>query len=87
MSLTYARADDLFPAREVMRDVWNGIYNSDFVIADCTSKNPNVSHESTPRGIKDFEEKLRAAIREVRQSPMFELRHRLYGNQKIDSET
>jgi hypothetical protein len=121
MSLTYARADDLFTAREVMRDVWNGIYNSDLVIADCTSKNPNVfyelglahaigkpvilismraedvpfdvrairyiAYEFTPRGMRDFEEKLRATIREVQQGPEFELRRRLYGNQNRDPKS
>jgi hypothetical protein len=45
MSLTYARADDFFSAGEVIHDVWSGICNSDIIIADCTSKNPNVFYE------------------------------------------
>jgi len=45
MSLTYARADEFFSARGVVQDIWNGIYNSGIVIADCTSKNPNVFYE------------------------------------------
>jgi hypothetical protein len=45
MSLTFARADDFFSAREVIRDVWSGICNSDIIIADCTTKNANVFYE------------------------------------------
>jgi hypothetical protein len=43
--LTCARADDFFTTHAVMRDVWEGIYASRFVVADCTGKNPNVFYE------------------------------------------
>jgi len=112
MSLTYARADDFFSSREIMRDVWSGIYNADIVIADCTGKNPNVfyelgiahaigktaimitqsaadipfdvgnirylAYEYTPRGMKEFEQKLQATIADARTNQAAQLRHSLY---------
>ena len=45
MSLKFARADDIFSAREVMRDIWSGISHAGLIIADCTDKNANVFYE------------------------------------------
>jgi len=38
------RADDLF-GRDIMEDIWSGILQSSFVIADITNRNPNVFYE------------------------------------------
>lgn len=39
------RADDLYTSRSIMQDIWDLIYNSKVIIADCTNKNPNVMYE------------------------------------------
>jgi hypothetical protein len=39
------RADDFFTPGAVMGDVWTGICRSRIIIADCTSRNPNVFYE------------------------------------------
>jgi hypothetical protein len=45
VGLTVARADDFFTADSVIRDVWNAIFHSRAVVADCTGRNPNVFYE------------------------------------------
>jgi hypothetical protein len=45
LSLKVTRADDFFTAHAVMQDVWTAICRSRIIIADCTSKNPNVFYE------------------------------------------
>jgi hypothetical protein len=45
LGLKVGRADDFFTAHSVMRDVWTAVYRSRVVIADCTSRNPNVFYE------------------------------------------
>lgn len=45
LKLSVERADDVFSASEIMKDVWAGIANSLLVIADCTGRNPNVFYE------------------------------------------
>jgi len=45
VGLTVARADDFFTADSVIRDVWNAIFHSRVVVADCTGRNPNVFYE------------------------------------------
>jgi hypothetical protein len=45
VGLTSARADDFFTADSVVRDVWNAIFNSRIMVADCTGRNPNVFYE------------------------------------------
>jgi hypothetical protein len=39
------RADDFFTPGAVMSDVWTSICRSRIIIADCTSRNPNVFYE------------------------------------------
>ena len=46
LSLKVARADDFFTAHAVMQDVWTAICRSRIIIADCTSRNPNVFYET-----------------------------------------
>ena len=45
LDLTVGRADDFFTAHSVMEDVWKAVYRSRAVIADCTTRNPNVFYE------------------------------------------
>jgi hypothetical protein len=45
LGLTAVRADDFFAARSIVSDIWNAIYSSRIVIADCTGRNPNVFYE------------------------------------------
>lgn len=45
MGLTVKRADDFFTAHSVMADVWDAICGARAIIADCTSRNPNVFYE------------------------------------------
>jgi hypothetical protein len=45
MGLTVKRADDFFTAHSVMADVWDAICGSRAIVADCTSRNPNVFYE------------------------------------------
>lgn len=45
LNLTVARADDVFAASVIVKDVWNAINNARIVVADCTKRNPNVFYE------------------------------------------
>jgi hypothetical protein len=45
LSLSCARADDFFSVHNIMDDIWIGICNAEFIIADCTDKNANVFYE------------------------------------------
>lgn len=45
LGLTVARADDFFAAQAIVSDIWNAIYYSQIIIADCTGRNPNVFYE------------------------------------------
>jgi hypothetical protein len=45
LGLTVGRADDFFTPHAVMRDVWTAVFRSRAVIADCTTRNPNVFYE------------------------------------------
>lgn len=46
LEFTVARADDdFFGAHAIVSDIWDAIYNSKVVIADCTGRNPNVFYE------------------------------------------
>jgi hypothetical protein len=45
LSLKVARADDFLTVHAVMQDIWTAICRSRIIIADCTSKNPNVFYE------------------------------------------
>lgn len=44
-SLRAGRADDIFSTRAVMEGVWTSICNARMLVADCTSRNPNVFYE------------------------------------------
>ena len=45
LGLTCERADDIFSAEVIIRDVWSAIYYCDVCIVDCTNLNPNVFYE------------------------------------------
>lgn len=45
LGVSVARADDIFSASSVIADVWAAIYNAGVIVADCTSRNPNVFYE------------------------------------------
>ena len=45
IGLGCARADDFFEAKSIVTDIFDAIYKSQAVIADCTTKNPNVFYE------------------------------------------
>jgi hypothetical protein len=45
LSLTAIRADDVFSGSRIMQDVWHGICQAGIVVADCTTRNPNVFYE------------------------------------------
>jgi hypothetical protein len=45
MGLRVARADDFFTTGSIMTDIWSAINRAEFVIADCTGRNPNVFYE------------------------------------------
>lgn len=45
LDLSVARADDFFAANAIVSDIWNAIYSSSFIMADCTKRNPNVFYE------------------------------------------
>ncbi len=39
------RADDFYSTNSVMTDIWNGINNCRFLVAELSSRNPNVMYE------------------------------------------
>jgi hypothetical protein len=45
LGLTVARSDDFFAASAVISDVWNAIFASRVIVADCTGRNANVFYE------------------------------------------
>ncbi len=45
LNLKVRRADDFFTAHVVMQDIWTAICRSRIIIADCTSRKPNVFYE------------------------------------------
>jgi hypothetical protein len=45
LGIIIRRADEQFSTRPFMEKVWDGIFASRLVIADCTEKNPNVFYE------------------------------------------
>jgi hypothetical protein len=44
-SLSVGRADDIFTVNSVLADVWTAIKGAKAIVADCTSRNPNVFYE------------------------------------------
>jgi hypothetical protein len=45
VQLTIKRADEIFGAQPIIEDIWEGICESEIVIADVTGRNPNVMYE------------------------------------------
>jgi hypothetical protein len=45
MGMECKRADNIFGSNEIISDIWELIFNSSIVIADCTGRNPNVFYE------------------------------------------
>jgi hypothetical protein len=45
LGLSAKRADDIFGSSKIIDDIWELIANSKIIIADCTTKNPNVFYE------------------------------------------
>jgi hypothetical protein len=45
LGLVAKRGDDFFSAHHVMSDIWRAIWYSQVIVADCTTKNPNVFYE------------------------------------------
>jgi hypothetical protein len=45
LGLTIRRADEIFSPKPFMEKVWDGICAAQFILADCTEKNPNVFYE------------------------------------------
>jgi hypothetical protein len=45
LSLTAGRADDFFSKHSIITDIWSAIYYAQFIVADCTKRNPNVFYE------------------------------------------
>lgn len=43
--ISVARADNFFKSQSIVSDIWNSIYRSKVLIADCTGRNPNVFYE------------------------------------------
>ena len=104
MGLKCKRADDIFTSRNIVEDIWSNIAKSRLLIADLSSRNPNVFYEIgiahaigkdvvlitdkdddvpfdvshirffkykfTPRGMKEFENKLRLIIKETLKSSL-----------------
>jgi len=73
--LTCYRADDIFTPTEIMNDIWNCIYRSRILIADCTGKNPNVFYEL---GISHTLGKKVIIISQKEEDIPFDLRHRRF---------
>jgi hypothetical protein len=45
LGMTIKRGDDFFSKTSVIRDIWGAINAAKIIIADCTSRNPNVFYE------------------------------------------
>jgi hypothetical protein len=45
LKMRVGRADDLFGAGPIMKDIWSAIHAARLIIADCTGRDPNVFYE------------------------------------------
>jgi hypothetical protein len=45
LEMTIKRADDIYGTQPIVDDIWEGICESDIVLADVTGRNPNVMYE------------------------------------------
>jgi hypothetical protein len=72
LGMSAARGDDFFAAKAIVSDIWNAIYSSRIVIADCTGRNPNVFYEI---GIAHTIGKPTVLISQNIEDVPFDLRH------------
>lgn len=75
LGLTVARADDIFGIDSVVSDIWDAINGSRTVIADCTTRNPNVFYEL---GITHTLGKPAILITQSQEDVPFDLKHMRY---------
>lgn len=73
--LTVARADDFFTSRSVILDIWSALCKARLIIADCTSRNPNVFYEI---GLAHVLGKSVVLITQDQNDIPFDLRHLRY---------
>jgi hypothetical protein len=71
-NLKCIRADDFFHPKPIMDDIWQSIERSRFILADLTSKNPNVFYEV---GIAHALGKEVVLISQSLEDVPFDLRH------------
>jgi len=74
-ALRLGRGDDIFGATHIINDVWSAIYGANIIIADCSSKNPNVFYEL---GIAHTLGKSVILITQSEEDIPFDLRHCRY---------
>lgn len=99
-AMTAKRADDIYGTQPIVEDIWEGICESEIIVADVTGRNPNVMYEIgiahtigkpvivltqtmddvpfdlkhyrcvvysyTPKGMKEFEERLAGTLGFIR---------------------
>ena len=75
LSLSVARADDFFTSESIMQEVWEAIYYSKILLADCTGRNPNVFYEI---GLAHTLGKPVVLITQDENDVPFDLRHRRF---------
>jgi len=76
LGFTVQRADDIFRTGNIIDDIWSMICNArKYVIADCTSRNPNVFYEL---GVSDTVGKDVIIITQNEDDIPFDLRPRRY---------
>jgi hypothetical protein len=71
-NLSCRRADDFFRVGEIMHDIWSAMFLSDWIIADCTGRNPNVFYEM---GIAHTIGKRVILITQDEEDAPFDIRH------------
>jgi hypothetical protein len=72
LDLKITRADDFFSTHAIMSDIWNAICDARLIIADCTSRNPNVFYEI---GLAHTVGKCVVLITQNKDDVPFDLRH------------
>lgn len=75
LNYSVRRADEIYRTSNIISDVWSLSYNAKYVIADCTSKNPNVFYEL---GVADTIGKEIILITQNKDDVPFDIRHRRY---------
>lgn len=85
--LTALKADDIYGTAPIIRDIWDSIWKARVVIADVTTKNPNVNYElglCHALGVPTI------LITQSMDDVPFDYRHRrciLYDTQDVDWQT